>query len=71
MTKPIIAVATMQLLEKEKINLNDPIDIYLPEFSDLEVLKIVDSKILDTTPLKNKPTIKDLLLHTAGFLIIF
>ena len=67
MTKPIIAVATMQLLEKEKINLNDPIDIYLPEFSDLEVLKIVDSKILDTTPLKNKPTIKDLLLHTAGF----
>ena len=67
MTKPIIAVATMQLLEKEKINLNDPIDIYLPEFSDLEVLKIVDSKILDTIPLKNKPTIKDLLLHTAGF----
>tara|TARA_B100000579_G_C22774158_1_gene825655 strand:- start:418 stop:1440 length:1023 start_codon:yes stop_codon:yes gene_type:complete len=67
MTKPVIAVATMQLLEKEKINLNDLIDIYLPEFSDLEVLKIVDSKILDTIPLKNKPTIKDLLLHTAGF----
>ena len=39
MTKPIIAIVTMQLVEKKLINLDDPIDKYLTEFQNLKVMK--------------------------------
>ena len=67
MTKPIIAIAAMQLIEKDLMKLNDPINLYLPEFSDLKVLKNEEEIITNTISLEKKPTIKDLLLHTAGF----
>ena len=67
MTKPIIAIAAMQLIEKDLMKLNDPINFYLPEFSDLKVLKNEEEIITNTKQLEKKPTIKDLLLHTAGF----
>ncbi len=66
MTKPIVAVAAMQLIENEQMSLDDPINKYLPEFSNLKVLKD-EENISITTFLKNPPTIKDLFLHTAGF----
>ena len=67
MTKPIIAIAAMQLVEKNLMKLNDPINSYLPEFTDLKVLKNEDEIITNTIQLEKQPTIKDLLLHTAGF----
>ena len=67
MTKPIVAVATLQLIEEKKINLDDPITEYLPEFKDLQVLKKKDSKVEDLEKIKKYPTIKELFLHTAGF----
>jgi len=67
MTKPVVAIAAMQLVENEKLNLNDPINSYLPEFSNLKVLKNLDSKITEVVDLEKQPTIKNLLLHTAGF----
>ena len=67
MTKPIIAIAAMQLVEKDLMKLDDPINFYLPEFTDLKVLKNEDEIITNTIQLEKQPTIKDLLLHTAGF----
>ena len=67
MTKPIVAIAAMQLVESGALNLEDSIDYYLPEFSNIKVLKKLDSKITDVVSLEKQPTIKDLLLHTAGF----
>ena len=67
MTKPIIAVAALQLIEENKINLSDPITAYLPEFNDLQVLKREDGNIEDVEKIIEYPTIKDLFLHTAGF----
>ena len=67
MTKPIVAVATLQLLEQNKINLEDLVSKYLPEFSNLKVLKNENSSIDDVEDLKINPTIKDLFLHTSGF----
>ncbi|MDC3131483.1 beta-lactamase family protein [Pelagibacteraceae bacterium] len=66
MTKPIIAFATMILLEKKKISLDDQIEKYLPEAKKLKVLKIINNQI-NLENLKRSITIKDLLLHTAGF----
>ena len=67
MTKPIVAVAALQLLEQNKIHLEDLITKYLPEFSHLKVLKNENSSIDDVEEIKLIPTIKDLFLHTAGF----
>ena len=67
MTKPIIAIAMMQLVEEKLIKLDDPINSFIPEFSNLKVLKNPTSSINELIDLKNMPTIKDLFLHTAGF----
>ena len=39
MTKPIVAVAALQLIEENKMSLDDPITEYLPEFNNLKVMK--------------------------------
>ena len=67
MTKPVVAVAALQLLEQNKIKLDDLVTKYLPEFSNLKVLKNTDSSIDDVEDLRISPTIKDLFMHTAGF----
>ena len=51
MTKPIVAVVALQLLEQNKIKLDDPITEYLPEFSNLKVLKSLNSPIDDVVDL--------------------
>ena len=63
MTKPITAIAAMQLYEKGKFQLNDPITKYLPEFDNL---KRYNSKgeLIDV---KTEITMQQLLTHTAGF----
>ena len=67
MTKPVVAVAALQLLEQNKIKLDDLVTKYLPKFSNLKVLKNTDSSIDDVEDLRISPTIKDLFMHTAGF----
>ena len=67
MTKPIVSIVALQLIDENKIKLNDPITKYLPQFSNLKVLKNIDSDISDLVDIDKMPTIKDLLSHTAGF----
>ena len=67
MTKPIVALAVLQLQETGRLNVNDPVEKYLPEFT---------GQMLHggTDPIGNmilkKParpiTIRDLLTHTSG-----
>ena len=67
MTKPIMSVAIMQLVERGLINLNDPIEIYIPEAKYLRVA--VDPNLgLDspTQKINRSITIRDLLTHTSG-----
>ena len=67
MTKPIVAVVAMQLIEKKIIKLEDPITEYLPEFKNLKVLINEKANLDETEDVHEYPTTKDLLLHTAGF----
>lgn len=66
MTKPITALAIMQLVEEGKLSVEDPVEKYLPEFTGQ---MLVASRDKDTVTLK-KPArpiaIKDLLTHTSG-----
>jgi CubicO group peptidase (beta-lactamase class C family) len=68
MTKAITSVAVMMLYEEGRFQLDDPVEMYIPEFKNPRVLVHFDEK--DTTwvsvPAKKKPTIRHLLNHTAG-----
>jgi CubicO group peptidase (beta-lactamase class C family) len=66
MTKPITALAVMQLVEEGKVNVEDAVEKYLPEFKGQMLLA---SRDRDTVTLKkpSRPiTVKDLLTHTSG-----
>lgn len=67
MTKPIIAVATMILVEECKIRLDDPIDPWLPELKNRRVLRTIDSPLEDTVPAKRPITLRDLLTFRSGY----
>lgn len=66
MTRPVTAVALMMLYEEARVHLDDPVEAYLPEFKNRQLL-IPDAKSLDqTVPVKTKMTIRHLLTHTSG-----
>ena len=67
MTKPIIGFAAMQLIEKNFLSLDDTIDKHLSDFKNLKKLSSIESNLNNTTSLENKPTVRQLLQHTAGF----
>ena len=62
MTKPITAVATLILVEKGLLALDDSIAQFLPQFKNI---KIIDELGNETIPEK-LPTIRNILTHTSG-----
>jgi len=67
MTKPVIAVATMILVEECVLRLDDPVDRLLPELADRRVLSRVDGPLEDTVPAVRPITLRDLLTFRLGF----
>jgi CubicO group peptidase (beta-lactamase class C family) len=65
MTKPIVSVGIMMLLEEGTFLLHDPVAKYIPEFSDQKV-GVEHNGRLELVPLKRPITIQDLLRHTSG-----
>ena len=61
MTKPITTTAAMILYEEGKLQLDDPVEKYLPAFKNKKVL--VDGELIDAT---HAITIRELMSHTAG-----
>ncbi len=67
MTKPIMSVAIMQLVEQGKLNLEDSAANYYPSLANLRVIKNISTGIYGATDDLRKPiSIKHLLTHTAG-----
>lgn len=66
MTKPIVSLAVLQLLEEGKILLSDPVSKYIPEFANQKVLEVSPNGGYSLVPVKREVTIHDLLRHTAG-----
>ena len=65
MTKPIVSIGIMMLIEDGHFLLGDPVAKFIPEFADLKVGVETDGK-LDLVPLKRQMTVQDLLRHTSG-----
>ena len=68
MTKAITTVATLQLVEQGLIDLDTPINAYLPDLEHLKVLNGFDDdgKAMLSSP-KSSPTTRQLLTHTSGY----
>ena len=63
MTKPIVSVACIRLIERNKLQLNSIAQEFIPSLSSLKVIR-PDGAL---ERLKRPITIADLLTHTAGF----
>ena len=65
MTKPIVSVALMMLVEQGKLLLSDSVAKYLPEYSAQKVARLVEG-VTELQDLRQPATVQDLLRHTAG-----
>jgi CubicO group peptidase (beta-lactamase class C family) len=70
MTKPIVAVAILSLIEECRLRLDDPVDRWLPELANPRVLTSVDASIDDTVPANRAITVRDLLDFRLGYGIL-
>ena len=67
MTKPITSVAALILVEEGRLRLSDPVARWLPEATNIAVLRTPGSELNDVVPAVRQPTLFDLMTHTAGF----
>ena len=65
MTKPIVSVAAMMLVERGRLSLRDPVARFLPEFAAVQLGVERDGR-LDRVAPRRAMTVHDLLRHTAG-----
>lgn len=71
MTKPLVSVAAMMLVEDGKLQLTDPVSKYLPAFKSMQVsVATTDAEFAKitygTASAVREMTVQDLLRHTAG-----
>ena len=70
MTKPVVSVAAMMLVEEGKLGLQEPVSKYIPEFKDMKVgVESADAEgkpVLKLVDAKRQITVQDLLRHTSG-----
>jgi len=64
-TKAIVSIAFLQLVEKGKIGLDDPIEKYIPNFANQKVA-VMDADTFKLVSRNRSITIRDLLTHQAG-----
>ncbi|TCN39859.1 CubicO group peptidase (beta-lactamase class C family) [Kribbella orskensis] len=67
MTKPLVAVLTLMLVDEGVLTLNDPVDRWLPELADRRVLRRLDGPVNETVPAERAITVEDLLTMRMGF----
>ena len=63
MSKPITSVAVMILYDEGRLQLDDPVEMYIPAFKGM---KVFNKEQTETHAAKNKMTVKHLLTHTSG-----
>ena len=70
-SKIVTAVAAMMLYEEGRFALDDPLEKFLPELSNLQVIKEGATSLEETEPAKTPPTVRQVFCHNAGFSYAF
>jgi CubicO group peptidase (beta-lactamase class C family) len=70
MTKPVVSVALMMLVEEGRLFVADPITKFIPEFADTKV-GVEKNGRLELVATERAITIQDLLRHTSGLTYAF
>ncbi|MBI5264354.1 MAG: beta-lactamase family protein [Bradyrhizobium sp.] len=65
MTKPIVSIGIMMLLEEGRLLLSDPVAKFIPEFANQQV-GVENNGKLELVPPRRPMTVQDLLRHTSG-----
>ncbi|MGW1885611.1 serine hydrolase domain-containing protein [Streptomyces sp. NPDC001970] len=65
-SKPVTMAAAMVLLDECRLRLDDPVQEWLPELADRQVLKRIDGPLDDTVPARRPITVRDVLTSTFG-----
>lgn len=65
MTKPLVSVAVMMLMEQGKLLLSDPVSRYLPDYAHQKVA-VERGGAVHLEDVARPATVQDLLRHTAG-----
>ncbi|HEX2887960.1 serine hydrolase domain-containing protein [Vineibacter terrae] len=72
MTKPIVSVAAMMLVEEGRIQVTDPVARFLPEIGKMKVgvekADAAGKPTLELVEPENPMTVQDLLRHTSGLI---
>jgi CubicO group peptidase (beta-lactamase class C family) len=71
LSKPILAAATMMLVEDGRLDLAGPVDRLLPELAGRRVLKRIDGPLEETVPAERPITVEDLLTFRLGHGMVF
>jgi CubicO group peptidase (beta-lactamase class C family) len=66
MTKPIVSVGIMMLVEDGQLLLGEPVAKFIPEFASQKVGVETASGELELVPVERPMTVQDLLRHTSG-----
>ena len=67
LTKPIVGVAAMLLIQDGAMALDDPVGRWLPELAEPRVLRSLASELDDTVPAERPITVEDVLSFRFGF----
>ena len=65
MTKAVVSVGIMMLVEEGRLSISDPVSRYIPAFAKTTVLDEQNGRVA-VVPARRQITIRDLLTHTAG-----
>jgi len=70
MTKPMVALAALQLYERGQLLIDDPLSKYFPKFADKEVAQLDagGDVITAKAPAKQPVTLRHLMMHTSGMI---
>ena len=71
MSKPITSTALLALVEDGLCRLDDPVEMFLPEFAGRMVLRADARGLEDVAPARTRMTLQHLLTHTSGLTYYF